>query len=309
MKKRLLNLAGVLITTALALAFIMYLGYRLDPPFTQGAMDAIDAFHELPENSQDVIVYGSSHAWKGCDPIPLEEKCGLSSYNYGCNWQALNTTLLFLEDSFRTQSPRYVLIDTYRVGYIKENTDLDGEIYYTRRISFFEGKRDYLKQCFGHSIGKYINYYLPLTVFHENWTEIAKENFSKPNLQKWKKTRGFSANSDVEPFEFPDPAGFEQEELAEKSIKVLDKIVEICHENGAELIFFTCPWAGEYSFGDAMEKYAAEKGCQYLNLFQYVDEIGLDGKTDLQDEGHLNSSGAAKVGGFLGNYIKENYNV
>ena len=309
MKKILTDLIGLVITVSLILALTTYLGYRLDPPFTQNSIDAIDAFHELPENSQDVIVYGSSHAWKGCDALALQEECGLSSYNYGCNWQALNTTLLFLEDSFRTQSPRFVLIDTFRVDNIKENTKLDGEIYYTRRISSFDGKRKYLKQCFGNDIGKYINYYLPLTVFHENWTQITQENFALPSLQEWKDRRGYNASSDVDPYDIPDPAGFEQKELSDRALAILDQMVEDSREKGAEIILFTCPWAGEFCYGDALEKYASEKGCVYLDLFQYMDEMGLDGKTDLRDEGHLNDSGAAKVGVFLGNYIKENYNL
>ena len=309
MKKILSALTGILITAALILGLSTYLGYRLDPMYTQNSIDAIDAFHELPENSLDAIVYGSSHAWKGCDARPLSETCGINAYNYGCNWQALNTTLLFLEDSFRTQSPRFILIDTFRVDNIKENADLDGEIYYTRRISPFEGKREYLRQCFGHDIGKYINYYLPLTVFHENWTQITKENFAEPSLQEWKDRKGYNASSTVETFEIPDPAGFEQKELSQRAIKILDQMVETSRENDAEIIFFTCPWAGEYCYGDALEKYASEKGCVYLDLFQYMDEMGLDGEKDLRDEGHLNDSGAAKVGSFLGNYIKENYNI
>ena len=307
MKKILTGLLGVVITASLILGLSNYLGYRLDPIYTQNSIDAIDAFHELPENSLDVIVYGSSHAWKGCDAAVMKENCGVEAYNYGCNWQALNTTLLFLEDSFRTQSPRIVLIDTFRVDNIKENADLDGEIYYTRRISSFEGKRKYLRQCFGHDIGKYINYYLPLTVFHENWTQITQENFQEPDLQEWKDRRGYNASSEVKPFEIPDPAGFEQKELSERARKILDQMVEVSHENGAEVIFFTCPWAGEYCYSEAMEEYASAKDCVYLDLFQYMDEMGMDGETDLRDEGHLNDSGAAKVGTFLGDYITENY--
>ena len=309
MKKKLLNLAGALITTVLTLALIMHLGYRLDPKYTQGALDSIDAFHELPENSQVVIVYGSSHAWKGCDPIPMQEECGLSCYNYGCNWQRLNTTLLFIEDSFRTQSPRLVFVDTFNVSRVLENVDMDGEIYYTREISSFEGKKKYLKQCFGNNIGRYVNYYLPIIVFHENWTQITRENFREPNIQKWKDTKGYSSMSHAEPHEIPDPAGFEQLELPEKSLKVLDQMVDVCREKGAEIIFYTCPWSGENKYGNAMEKYASENECVYIDLFQYIDEIGLDGNTDFRDKGHLNDSGAAKVGRFLGKYIKENYNI
>ena len=81
--------------------------------------------------------------------MEMYRKYGIGAYNYGCNWQYLNTTLLFLLDSLRTQTPKVVCIDTYCVGVIELDTDMDGQIYYTRAIKDFEGKREYLKQCFG----------------------------------------------------------------------------------------------------------------------------------------------------------------
>ena len=48
------------------------------------------------------------------------------------------------------------------------------------------------------------------------------------------------------------------------------------------------------------KKYAQENGCVYFNLFEYMDELGIDCETDFGDEGHLNNSGAVKVADFLG---------
>lgn len=58
-----------------------------------------------------------------------------------------------------------------------------------------------------------------------------------------------------------------------------------------------------------MEGYAEKNDCKYLNLFEYVDEIGLDCEKDFSDTDHLNAKGAKKVTNFLGKYIVQNYNV
>jgi hypothetical protein len=58
-----------------------------------------------------------------------------------------------------------------------------------------------------------------------------------------------------------------------------------------------------------MKQYAQDNGCVYFNLFEYIDETGIDGETDFSDTGHLNDSGAAKVADFLGEYIINNYDV
>ena len=146
-KKILKNILNCTITLCLIVILIGYVGNLLVPMGTSGGINAIKAFHTMEEDSLEVIIYGSSHAWKGCDPMVMYKNHGLGAYNYGCDWQALNTTLLFLEDSLRTQTPKVVCIDTFQVDSIKEDTDMDGQIYYTRAISNFQGKKEYLKQC------------------------------------------------------------------------------------------------------------------------------------------------------------------
>lgn len=49
----------------------------------------------MPENTIEVIGYGSSRMWRGLAPIEMYEAYGIGAYNYGCNWQHINTTELF----------------------------------------------------------------------------------------------------------------------------------------------------------------------------------------------------------------------
>lgn len=58
-----------------------------------------------------------------------------------------------------------------------------------------------------------------------------------------------------------------------------------------------------------MEKYAEDHGCAYINLFEKMDEIGIDCSIDFCDKNHMTNSGAMKVADYLGRYIVENYDV
>lgn len=309
MNRNLKIIFSCLIIIFLIILIISYLGHLLDPAYTEEAINAIKAFHSLDKNSLEVIIYGSSHAWKGCDPMEMYKKYGLAAYNYGCNWQKINTTLLFLKDSLRTQKPKVVCIDTYTVDTILENTNLNGEIYYTRAISNFDGKKEYLQQCFGTNIERYISYYVPLIMFHDNWNSINSENYTKPNIEKYIKTMGYNKSNVAKVVSIEDYKKFPQKTLSNDSINILDEIVNICEENDINLIFYTCPYANVYSYYEAMEKYEIGHNCKYLNLFQYIDDIGLNVTTDFRDGGHLNDSGSIKVADFLGEYIINNYDV
>ncbi len=309
MKQKIKLITGFLITLILTFLLISYFGVLLDPAWSGDGIDAINAFHSLNNDSLDIIVYGSSHAWKGCDTGVMRDKYGLAAYNYGCNWQSISTTQLFLLDSLRTQSPKIALIETLNIDSVLSDVDMDGQIYYTRAISNFDGKRAYLKQCFAGDLERYATYYFPLIMFHDNWKNISYENFLHQGKQRYVDSAGFCPGWNIYPCDIPDSSGSIQNDLNAESIKVLDNIVQTCQEHNVTVIFYTCPFSGKYYYSDAMRKYAESNNCIYLDLFDYKAELGLDGEKDLQDEGHLNIYGAAKVGDFLGKYLIENYSL
>ena len=202
------------------------------------------------------------------------------------------------------------LIETYIVGEVLTNTDMNGEVFYTREISHFDGKQRYLEQVFGDERERYISYYIPLVAFHSNWNNLTRENFDKDmNTIDFKKTMGYYGSSIAREVEIPDYTEQHQEELGQDSLEQLDAIVELCKENDVEVIFYTAPHGSEHYYYDAMKEYAEKTGTKYINLLEYMDEMGFDPNTDFWDKGHLNCSGSKKVALFLGKYIVENYEV
>ena len=306
-KNIILSILGCIVVAALIFALAQAAGYLLDPRYAQDGIDVIKAFDSLEEDSVDVIVYGSSRAWKGVDTRVMYDDYGINAYNYSANWLSLNTTLLFLQNSLKTQKPKIVCIETGLVDDIEKDVDLDGQIYCTRYMRPSKEKREFLKTCFGKNIERYASYYFPIIMFHDNWSRVNYENIIKPDKQRYIDSRGFYATYEAEPFEAPDYTKFTQKELNEDSLEILDKMVSFCNENGIQIIFFTCPYADQYNYGEEMTEYSANNGCAYLNLFEYTEEMGLDYKTDLKDYEHLNESGAGKTAAFLAEYIIDYY--
>lgn len=308
MKEKSVKIVSCFLLITILLCLIHYTGRLLNPKWTDLQMKAVEAFHYLPENSMEVLVYGSSHAFKGVDTRVMQEKYGIKAYNYAGNWQSINTTSLFIKDSFRTQSPKIILIETYNVGAVLQDTDLNGEIYYTKAIDMFKGKKEYLRQCFGENKERWLSYYFPLIMFHSNWNNIDYENFSDGGeIEQHIKSFGYQRNNIETPVSIGNYKEFEQYDLNENSIAILNDIVNVCKENDVKIVFFTVPYEGEYGWYEFMEKYASENNCVYLNLFENMEEVGLEELTDFRDGGHLNNNGAAKVADYLSKYIIENY--
>lgn len=282
-------------------AGIAFLGRLTEPVNNQDAFSTIDAFHELPDNSLDIITFGSSHMWKGLNAVKMQETCGKKVYNYGANWQRINTTNLFIRDAFRTQMPKLVIIDTFFACEILENTDMNGELQYTRRITGLPYKLRYLKQCFGTDPERWLSYYMPLCAYHDRWKQIEEISFTRPlQTELFRKNQGYCRVDDINPVEYDDHR-WKQDSFVESSVNELDNIVEICSVHGAKVLFVTIPLAYNFAFSDAMREFARSHDCVYVDLNDYRGEIGLDPESDFTDEDHLNVSGAEKVGIFLDN--------
>ena len=304
------KVTGVFVIGLVVLIFITVFGYFLRPLDTDEAYSQVNTLHELPKDSIEVMVYGSSHAFRGVDVMEMYDKYGIGAYNYSWHWQRINTTRMFFKDSLDVQKPRVVLIEGYRTCEVLKDSDITGEIYYARYVKNKNAVKEYLKSCFGDKLERYFSFYVPFYAFHANWSNMTADSFKPLSIDKnYRKNMGFYPSQDVYAAQISDYKDFKQEEMDEESKVVLDDIVSICKEKGIEVVFFTIPYQGEYKYREAMKKYAAENGCVYLDLFELFNEAGLNENTDYSDYSHLNVNGAKKVGDFLGKYLVEHYEL
>lgn len=310
MSKKCKNLIYTLITLMFILLAVHFLGELVRPGDMDLAVDSAAAFHDMPDGSIDVLCMGSSHMWRGYDPITAYREYGIASYNFGCYYQKINTTLLFLQDAFRTQSPKLVVIDTFYCNRLKSDDTFDGELYSTKKISFSADKLRYLHDCFGNDFEKYLNYFVPLTAFHGNWTSLfAKPNGSDASDIELRDTFGFASSERTTPSHLPADTVAEQLSLGAEAEEILRRIITLCRANGAEPVFITIPYEEAFAYSDAMRAFSELNDCAYLDLFEHIEEIGLDTETDFSDTSHLNSSGAEKIASFLGKYLSEHFTL
>lgn len=310
MKKKEFVLSCILILVGIGICLLIC--NRIFYPPEMGSLNSqVDGFHALEDNSVDVIVYGSSHAWRGIDTGYMYDEYGINAYNYGCNWQKINTTDLFVNDSLLTQNPKLVIIDLSNIGLFLEDTDVVGEVLYTRNMKLTEAKKRYLNQCFGDDSAKYGAYYFPFSVFHSSWNTLTEDNFTPPKTSKEELIgrRGcMNPGSEVTQVSINNGSEFwEEEALPDKSLECLNDMVAVSKQDGARVMLITIPFfSGEFFYRDVLTEYAKANDCIYLDFFSLIDEVDLNGDTDFAEAEHLNESGATKLSKYLSEYIIDN---
>ena len=309
------KITGCVVTIGLILLGINKLNVLLRPTDTDSTFPRIYAFDDLPENSIEVMIYGSSHAFTGIKAMDMYEQYGIGAYNYGTNWEHINTTKLFILDSFRSQTPKLAVIDAFRAPLVLEDIDMNGEIFYTTYMGPSEERTSFLKQCFGNDLERWLSYYMPLSAFHENWVNLDQSSFqpvdrisNTDSIEEVINNMGFKPSDKVTAIDMPN-TNLKQRKINESALSELDDIVEICKEKGTQILFVTVPYERGFAYSDAMRAYAEKNGADYLNIFDYLDEIDIDPKTDFRDSGHLNTAGATKVTAFLSSYINQHYDL
>jgi len=305
MKKK--NIISLVLIVSLLVLGIWYLGVILRPTDTDGAYGQVESFHSMKENSMDVIVYGSSHAYRGFDTTELYKNYGIAAYNYAWNWQKMNTTKAFIKDSLNCQNPKVVLIESYYAYEVLTDSEINAEIYFSRYLHDKKAVNDYVKECLGDNLKTTLGFYVPLYAFHDNWIDISLTSLKLPENYNNTSSLGFCGSDAVYEITLPTQNKKPQQAFSQEAINNLNEIVNLCREKGIDVIFYTAPFDWEYEYADAMEEYCNSVGCKYFNSFDYLDEIGIDGSTDFADDGHLNTSGAKKIANFIGKYLIENY--
>lgn len=269
-------------------------------------------FYDQEEDTMDAMVFGSSYSYYSVSPLPIWNNYGITSYSFGNPSQRIWTTYYYMEEAFKTQSPKVVL---FEVGTAYE-TEVPEEGNNRQNIDCLPFSLTKLKAIFeitSRSNETVAAYLLPGLRYHSRWKELTEDDFTegedyayygrgslmrfgaKPakekNVKKWMQDTG-------EEMTFP-----------EENEKYIDMMMELCEENGAELVFVRFPdvyWTQNHH--NMMAELAEEKGVTFLDFNTFPEEYGLDWNTDTTDYGsHMNVVGNEKVSNYLGQYLKDTY--
>ena len=256
------------------------------PDWVQDRNKSAYAITQEAENSIDVIVLGDSLSYSSISPMELWKAYGMTVYVCGQGGQRIQESYHMLKTALQSQKPKLVILETNTM--FRARSGVDG-----------------IKTC----MEEWFYYHVPLLRNHDMWKSVfTNKRYPVHNY------KGFFIRTNVEPYE-DGKYMFHTKKKAELSGSVsfyMDEIRKLCKEHGAELMLFSAPSPVNYNYEkyNALRKYAKANGLNYLDMNRKWKRIGINWNTDSRDKGdHLNLSGAKKATCYLGDFLKETFEL
>lgn len=236
------------------------------------------------ENTIDTLIIGDSESYSSFSPMQIWEEQGYTSYVCGTPAQQLYQSYDFLVKTLKTQKPKAVILEA---NAIYRKVPLDQYLYF---------------QC---------EEWLPILRYHDRWKKLQPQDFSQPIDYTWQHDmKGFRYQTGVKSSKTHDymKKSNRRKKISSKSLYFLDKIRNLCQEEGIEFMLVSVPSIKNWNYDKHMgvQVYADKHDIKYLDMNLKNKEIGIDWLKDTRDQGdHLNFQGARKATHYLGQYLKE----
>lgn len=283
------------LTGFIGLSFLI--SYMLTPkrstPESGISYPSARGFYGEPENTIDVVVLGNSGAYSGFSPMELWHNFGYASYVSCEGNQNLGESINIFEEILQKQKPKLLIID----------------------VDCFWQSKNEIKRI-ETNVKSYIYRYFPMYKYHDRWKTVKlDEMFAKKQYNYRTSTKGqyLSRNVKVPSKEFVMEKTDKVEKVPRSSVAFMKILLNKCEENDIEVLLIDIPamhtW--NYEKHNGVEEFAKEYGLNFLDLSLVTDKkYAINWKKDSRDGGrHLNSFGARKCTKYIGEFIKDNYNL
>ena len=263
-------------------------------------------FYKQEENSINVLILGSSHSYSAVNPYLIEEKTGLTAYDFCTQQQPIWITYYYFKEALKTQKPQYVILDIHMLlignsDYAEDSVNRDA----IDKMKMSKNKIDAIKTSVEKREDRE-SYYFNIIKYHTRYKELNSSDIEVVFKGKTIDNKGYK-NLPESHYIFPgvDVNTTDTMDIYDKNLEFFYKIVDLAKEKNIELIVIKTP---AYYEGDMIKKLnsvtkiAEEKNIFFLNYIERINTLNLDYNSDFYDGGHLNENGSIK---FTNQLIKD----
>ena len=310
------HIGEVVCYIALTVALLIFFQALTVPKYMSHPYEgAMMAEYYKAETSHDVIFLGDCEFYETISPVTLWEEYGISSYVRGSPQQLIWQSYYVLLDTLKHETPKVVVFNAMEMKIGKVQSEA-----YTRLT--LDGLKDIryrleaAKLSLKEENESLLSYVFPLLRYHSRITDLNLDDFRYLFHRDLISHHGYLMQTKVDPqTEEPFQPPLFDYSFPDICWEYLDKIADLCEENGIQLVLFKAPTISwQYPWYDEWDTqlvdYAEKNDLLYINGIDYAEEMGLDMTQDTYDKGvHLNVYGAEKCSRFLGSILRNDYNV
>ena len=321
MKKKRMLLAAFL---AFSLVFLYFLQALVMPKYMDNTKEGalIGEYYENAGNN-DVVFIGDCEVYENFSPITLWEEYGITSYIRGSAQQLIWQSYYLMEETFRYEKPKVMVFNVLSMKYdTPKSTGAQSQREAYNRMTldgmrWSPSKWNSIKASMTEEeLEKeaMYSYIFPLLRYHDRWSELNRDDFRYWLKRDVVSDNGYLMQVGIKPLQDEHvEKPLADYTLGENSWYYLEKMTQLCKENGTQLVLIKAPalspvWWDEWDV--QVESYAKENDLLYINMLDYQEEIGIDWSVDTYDTGlHLNVYGAEKASRWFGKVLQEQCNV
>ena len=278
----------------------------------------IHDFYEQEDDSLDAILLGASEVYAFYQPLFAWKTTGIKSWDYANSGRIFGVNAYMLKEAIKTQPDAVYVIsltraissDSAHVHFVSDNMKTSWNKW--QMVNYY---CDYGKEAESTLLER-VEYMFPLIRYHSRWDDITLTDIKNMSYEDVKGSATYEqfrtvTEDQTENMLTTDERG----EPDDSMLEALDEILDICDENNVKAVFVTFPrcfGADEKNFLPACNTLGdiiTERGYDYLNLVNCVDEIGIDPTTDYYNWRHANVHGAVKVTKYLAEYLADKYDI
>lgn len=273
----------------------------------------VTKFYELGNETVDVLILGSSHAFEDFNTGTLWNEYGMAAYVLGGSVQPMWNTYYYLKEALKTQKPQLIVLEGYTAVYETEFIDDSRIIKNNYGLKWSRDKVNSIKISAPEE--RWNEFLLEYVQYHTRYTELGAADFLKNQGNRyyddWK---GFGCNMATMPLTSADMGGVTQRApLYQKTEEYYRKTLELAQGEGIPVIVVISPYAeineGQQQKLNSAGDIAAEYGVPFVNCNLLTGEMGIDYATDAADGNHLNYRGNQKYTTYIGAYLKANFEI
>ena len=294
------------IPAALAAALIFLLlsycaGWLLTPPRTSYG-STWDRYLQEPENSVDVLFFGSSLVYCNVAPGIIWEECGITSYAMAGPEQTIPITYSYVKEACRTQTPKVVAIEITGMFYKQYQN------YSKVNISYMPWSCNRMEAIFNAAEPELrAGLLFPLFDYHSRWQEVTPSNILtriSPSIDPMAGYTFLTTATAQGEAAYRDYSA--ETETYARNLDYLKQIHSYCSEQGIQLMLFLTPTKGripESERNKLKDDISTLEGVVFADFNDNWDEISINDSTDWYDFLHFNCRGAETFSRYLGQYL------